>query len=228
MRLFLLLLLLLMAAAAFWFGVVPLAWSPFARITLDERPGIFVDPRLAMLRRNPALCAAVLKPPHIEATPIRDNPITKGCGWVNSVGVANAGGARVGVDKLTCEMAAAIALWLEYEVQPLAEKMFGARVASLHDMGTYSCRDIIGNVFWKDFRSQHATANAYDVGGFTLADGRTISVLRNWQKPDLEGRFLHEAHRRACRYFRVALSPNFNAAHRDHLHFDRGFLWTCR
>ncbi|MGI9478102.1 MAG: extensin family protein, partial [Hyphomicrobiaceae bacterium] len=32
----------------------------------------------------------------------------------------------------------------------------------------------------------------------------------------------------ACHYFRVALSPAFNAAHRDHFHFDRGILWTCQ
>lgn len=227
-RLLFLSLLVLAAGVAFWFGLVPLAWSPFATITLAERPGIFVDPRLAMLRRNPALCEAILKPPHIEAKSIDDNPITKGCGWVNSVSVATAGGARIGVDKLTCEMAAAVTLWIEYEVQPLALEMFGARVASAHDFGTYTCRNIVGNVFWKDLRSEHATANAFDVGGFTLSDGRTISVLRNWKKPDLESRFLREAYRRACRYFRVTLGPDFNTAHRDHFHFDRGFLWTCR
>jgi len=227
-RVLLLLLVAFALAAAFWFGRVPPAWSPFATITLSERPGIFVDPRLAMLRRNPALCDAVLKPPHISAARIADNPLREGCGWVNSVSVRSAGGAEVGADKLTCEMAAALALWIEYEVQPLAQKMFGARVASLQDYGTYSCRNIVGNVFWKDFRSQHATANAYDVGGFTLSDGRTISVARNWRKPEAESRFLREAHRRACRYFRVALGPDFNPAHRDHLHLDRGPLWTCR
>ncbi len=232
MRVFLRLVLVLLVAAgacaAFWFGLVPRAWNPLPPLSLDARPGWFLDARLAALRNDPASCAALLKPPHIEATPIPDNPVTKGCGWVNSFSVGHAGGAAVGLDKATCELAAAVALWLEYEVQPLALEMFGARVESLTDMGTYSCRNIVGSVFWKDWRSQHAIANAYDIGGFTLTGGRSISVLRNWKAPDLEARFLHEVHRRACGYFRVALSPDFNASHKDHFHLDRGPLWTCR
>jgi hypothetical protein len=113
-------------------------------------------------------------------------------------------------------------------VQPLAMEMFGKRVASLGDMGTYDCRNIVGNPFWKGVRSQHATANALDISGFTLEDGRNINVLRDWNDKGQEGKFLHEAHRRACRYFRVTLGPEFNEAHRNHFHLDRGLLWTCK
>jgi hypothetical protein len=227
-RLFLVIVLIAAAAGSFWFGLVPQQFSPFAPIALDQSSHWFLDPRLAAIRRDPALCKATLKPPHIEATPIPDNPIKNGCGWVNAVRVSTAGGAEIGLDKVTCEVAVALALWMEHDVQPLAQAMFGARVARLQDMGTYSCRNIVGNVFWKDFRSQHATANAYDIGGFTFTDGRTISVLRDWNGRGREAEFLREVHRRACSYFRVSLGPEFNRAHRDHFHFDRGFLWTCK
>ncbi len=168
------------AIAAFWFGLVPQRFSPFSPISLETRPGWFVDPRLAALRYDPALCQSVLKEPHVDAVPIADNPLKKGCGWTNAVRFSTTGGAKIGVEKLSCEMAAAVTLWMEHEVQPLALEVFGKRVASLGDMGTYDCRNIVGNPFWKDFRSQHATANALDISGFVLEDGRQISVLQDW------------------------------------------------
>ena len=77
-------------------------------------------------------------------------------------------------------------------------------------------------------RSEHATANAIDISGFRLADGTRISVRRDWNGERKKSQFLRAVHQRACGYFRVALSPDFNRAHHDHFHFDRGFLWTCR
>ncbi|MDX2259136.1 MAG: hypothetical protein NW205_09515, partial [Hyphomicrobiaceae bacterium] len=55
-RLLLVALLLASVFAAFWFGVVPQRMSPFAPLTLDQPAQWFVDPKLAALRRDPALC----------------------------------------------------------------------------------------------------------------------------------------------------------------------------
>ena len=145
LRTLLALLLIAAAFAAFWFGLVPQRYSPLAPISLAERPSWFVDFRLAALRRDPALCRNVLAEPHIAATPIPDNAIRNGCGWTNAVRVGTVGGAQLGAAQLTCEAAAALALWVEYEVQPLAVATYGSRVAGLADMGTYDCRNIIGN-----------------------------------------------------------------------------------
>lgn len=227
-QLVLILLLLLVAFSAFWFGMVPQRLSPFSPLSLDQPAQWFVDPKLATLRRDPVLCQAVLKTPYVEASAIPDVPIENGCGSVNSVRLSTAGGVRLPADRITCEMAVALVLWLEYEVQPVAQEIFGQRVQSVLQMGTYSCRNIIGSAFWKNVRSQHATANALDLGGFTLADGRQISVLKHWQGNGQEARFLRDVHKRACRYFRVVLGPDFNASHKDHFHLDRGILWTCR
>lgn len=214
--------------ATLWLGLVPQRWSPFAPLTLDDPPRWLVDFRLAALRRNPEHCRAMLKPPHIEAARAEDQPIAKGCGWENAFRISSIAGAQLPVDKLSCEVAAALALWLEGEVQPLARDLLGSPVKAIRHMGSYSCRNIVGNVFWKDVRSQHATANAIDIAGFTLADGRRISVEGAWKSPGPEGRFIHTVHATSCRYFRVALSPEFNAAHHDHLHLDRGPFWRCK
>jgi len=227
-KILLVLVLLVAAAGGFWFGLVPQSLSPFGRISLDTRPSLFVDPRLSVLRFDSALCKAVLREPHIDAIPVPDRLSDNNCGWVNAVRFTHTGGAKIGVNPLTCEMAAALTLWVAHEVQPLAREMFGQEVVRLGDMGTYDCRNIVGNPFWKGVRSQHAAANAIDISGFTLADGRAISVLRDWNGNGRDSAFLREVHRRACRYFRVALGPDFNPAHANHFHFDRGLMWTCR
>jgi hypothetical protein len=95
-------------------------------------------------------------------------------------------------------------------------------------MGTYSCRNIIGNRKWAQLRSQHALANAVDIGGFKLENGQTISVARDWKGRNREARFLHSVHARACRYFRVAIGPDFNPAHWNHFHLDRGIFTRCQ
>lgn len=215
-------------AGGFWFGLVPQAFSPFGTVSLDTRPMLFTDAKLSVLRFDSALCKAVLKQPYIDASPIPDRVSDNNCGWVNAVKFTRVGGAQIGVDPLTCETAAALALWVQHEVQPLAREMYGQEVVRLGDMGTYDCRNIVGNPMWKGVRSQHAAANAIDISGFTFANGHSISLLRDWKDTGKDGQFLREVHRRSCRYFRVSLGPEFNKAHANHFHFDRGLMWTCR
>ena len=101
-----------------------------------------------------------------------------GCGWTNAVRIREVGGAEIGLEQLTCETATGLALWVEQDVQPLAVAMFGSRVVWMQDMGTYSCRNIIGNKRWVNMRSQHSLANAVDIGGFRLANGKQMSISR--------------------------------------------------
>jgi hypothetical protein len=225
-----LLLLFLAGSMAFAFrqGIIPHYLDPFPALDLTQPNAWFIDWRLAAIRNRPELCRRVISASQIEAQPIPDNPHVKGCGWVNGVRISAAGGARAGFDKATCEVAAALALWMEHDVQPVAQEMFGQRVASIQSFGSYSCRNIIGNPLWKDLRSEHSKANALDIGSFTLADKRRISVLQDWRGAGAEARFLRAIHQRACRYFRVVLGPEYNAAHRDHFHFDRGPFLRCK
>ena len=73
-----------------------------------------------------------------------------------------------------------------------------------------------------DRRSGHAIANAVDVGGFALKDGRRISVLRDWNAPRSArcSDFLQTIRASACKRFGTVLSPDYNAAHRNHLHLE--------
>jgi hypothetical protein len=230
--------------ASFRHGWVPPRYSPLPALNLSVARPWFIDWRLAELRRDPALCARVLRPPHIVATSIADSPLQDGCGWTNGVRVASLGQVSIRLDKLTCETAAALAMWLEHEVQPAAQRVFGQPVTSIQHFGSYACRNIAGHASAPARRSEHALANAIDISGFTFADGRHITVIKGWNDAGLFARndigvtarkdaqdaaqFLRAVHQGACRYFRVALSPAFNSAHHDHFHLDRGPLQRCR
>jgi hypothetical protein len=215
-------------AVAFRQGVVPPALNPLPAVDLSEPNPWLVDWRLASLRYDHALCRRVLVRPYIEAQPIADTPINKGCGLINAVRMSRAGGAHAGFDRLTCQMAAALALWLEHDVQPLAQEFLGQRVIALQSSGSYACRNIAGSRLLSNFRSQHALANAVDIGGFVLAGGRRIGILGYWKGSGPEARFLKAVHGRACRYFRVVLGPEHNESHRDHFHLDRGPFMRCK
>jgi hypothetical protein len=209
-------------------GLIPNALNPLPALDLGEADPWFVDWRLSAIKHDPALCRRLLAQPHMRAEPIADNPPKDGCGWTNSVRLSAAGGVSAAFDKVTCEAAAALTLWLTHDVQALAQDMFGQRLVSVQSLGSYACRNIVGNPLWKDIRSEHATANALDISGFTLAGGRQIRVAEHWQGTGLEARFLRVVHGRACRYFHVVLGPDYNAAHHNHFHLDRGLFWRCK
>jgi hypothetical protein len=228
LRILLLALALGTCALIFRQGLLPWVLNPLPAVDLAEPNPWFIDWRLAALRHDAALCKLVLAPPHIAALAIPDNPPHDGCGWINAVRMFEAGGVRASFDKITCEAAAALALWLEHDVQEVAVGFLGERVAAVRSLGTYACRNIHGNPLWKYSRSEHATANAVDIGGFRLVDGRSVSVRAHWRGDSSESRFLKAAHARACRYFRVVLGPEYNDAHHDHFHLDRGPFTYCK
>jgi hypothetical protein len=68
--------------------------------------------------------------------------------------------------------------------------------------------------------SEHAFGNALDISGFSFANGRSITVLKDWKKGSEEARgFLREVYAGGCRHFRTALGPGARF-HDDHFHFD--------
>jgi hypothetical protein len=81
--------------------------------------------------------------------------------------------------------------------------------------------------------SEHAYANAIDIGGFRLQDGSIVSVLKGWNGALEEQNFLREVHGGACNHFATVLGPGV-AFHHDHLHMDlarhgrRGDRSICR
>jgi hypothetical protein len=126
---------------------------------------------------------------------------------------------------LTCREALAVALWRRQVVDPAAEDLLGQNVAVMNHFGSYACRRIYNQR--QGAMSQHATANALDVAGFRLADGSTVRVQQDWRDAGPRGRFLRRVRDGACGVFGTVLSPDYNAAHANHLHLDMGQTGVC-
>ena len=160
-----------------------------------------------------------------KAKPHRPN---KTCGWTIARDVSAAHDINLAPDaaQMQCPLSIGTALWMR-EVQALSRQYFGQDMVKIHHFGTYSCRRQNGNNSgqW----SEHAFANAWDISGFHLRGEGLISIEKDWDgKDETRRKFLRAARDKACKIFKVTLSPDFNAAHHDHFHFDMGPSSSCR
>jgi len=119
---------------------------------------------------------------------------------------------------LACPIVSVLDRWLADSVQPAAQRWFGARVVEIKQISAYSCRGMNGNS--SAHISEHAFGNALDIAGFTLADGRRISVKDGWKGIPEEQGFLHDVQASACQQFTTVLAPGSNVYHYDHIHVD--------
>lgn len=119
-----------------------------------------------------------------------------------------------------CEMATALVDWAQ-DVDAYAKAALDSALVALQTGTSYMCRARVGGA--EQFTSEHGFANAIDVVGFTLADGRSIAVKDNWLPATTpEAKLLRQSHGAACGKFTTVLGPEANADHEDHLHLDLG------
>jgi hypothetical protein len=188
--------------------------------------------RLAGLARDDALCRAVLAQAGVAVTLLP--PLADGrCGYTNAVRLAPrpapAVAFRPDSPGMACPLAAATHLWLRDVVAPAAQQHLGSRLVAIDHFGTYACRNLYGRA--DTDLSEHARANALDVAGFRLADGRRVTLVAGWNGTPAERAFLREVRDGGCRLFATVLSPDYNQAHADHFHLDmaaRSWGGVCR
>jgi len=223
---------LLMLAAVFAVGVwrdwvpLPADWNPWAPLDVRASPNLLTRYKLGRLQADPALCDQVLETSGLRVSHQADTPADATCPLRNTLRVQ---GAAVGLSSsflASCPLAVAFALFERYSLQPAAQAVFGQAVTRVDHLGSFACRNIYNRAEGR--LSQHASANALDIAGFRLADGRSISVLKDWPGEGDKARFLRQVRDSACDDFNVVLSPDYNAAHRNHFHLDMGRWWVCR
>ncbi len=119
---------------------------------------------------------------------------------------------------LTCGMASVLPTWVS-AVDSYLKGHDNTEIESVIVGTSYMCRNVnnasTGNL------SDHAFADALDVVGFKLKDGRTVTILEGWPgTPEQGSSIVRYAHDAACSSFMTVLGPEANALHRDHLHVD--------
>jgi hypothetical protein len=121
-------------------------------------------------------------------------------------------------------MAEAIADWVREDVAPAALKL-GSPLRGVDNYDSYECRG--RNRVRGATLSEHGRANALDVRGFRLANGKTIgltdvSVAKEWREAIRTG---------VCARFSTVLGPGSDGNHEQHIHLDlaerRGNYKTC-
>lgn len=181
---------------------------------------------IASLQENPQLCIFALGASGHNLISVPDRPLQNGCGITNAIEIS---GTSVNFNNgfvATCPLAATYAIFEADVLQPAAQKHFGQAITKVEHWGTYACRN--RNHRMAGPRSEHATGNAIDIAGFTLADGRRITVLEGWRGRSDERAFLRDVHLGACSLFQGVIGPDHDAAHRDHFHLDMGRWRFCR
>jgi hypothetical protein len=196
--------------------------NPWALLSIDDPIGWATRMKLARLRDDPAECRAFLNRSGIGFTalpPVGEGECRRADRTLAAAERASGLDLRPHDAAATCAVNAGLALWLRHGVQPAAEGVLGSRVVRIEHLGTANCRRIGGGE--RGSWSEHATGNAIDIAVFVLADGGRVSVLEDWPRASDEAAFLHVVRDRACETFGTVLSPDYNTAHRDHLHLDQ-------
>jgi Extensin-like protein C-terminus len=165
----------------------------------------------------------------VHALPAIEGP--GACGATDVVrleAVVTLDGRRIALNPpavLRCPMAEALVRWLREEAGPLIAQR-GAPPASLTTAASFECRGrnrVAGGKL-----SQHGLANALDIRGFTLADGKVVGLTDPAVAKDLRVR-LQET---ACTRFTTVLGPGSDGYHEDHIHLDlierRGGYRLCQ
>ena len=200
---------------------------PWGRLDVREPPGFFTSFKLAGFNGNLAECTAALSEDGIEFRTLPDKQGGQDfCTLENRVVLDKSAYAYSATVRGTCGLVAGLAVWEREVVKRAAEEHLDSPVERIEQFGLYSCRRVNGSPNGRP--SQHATANAIDIQGFRLENGRTITLLRDWGDDTPEGRFLADVRDGSCDIFRSVLGPDYNALHRDHFHLDLGRFSICR
>lgn len=223
----LLVLIAALVAGRAWLAEHP-EHNPWAPLDLRDPPGWATASKLRALRGDTAACRAVLARSEVAYSALP----AAGEG-------ACARPDRTRLDRYplaptppptTCAAAIALELWRRDTLELQAEAIFGKKISRIEHLGAYSCRRMYGRD--EGAWSEHATGNAIDIAALVLADGTRVSVLDDWNGADPDkALFLRRVRDGACRAFTTVLSPDYNAAHRDHLHLDmaaRAWGGACR
>ena len=156
-----------------------------------------------------------------------DQRFAGSCSALGAVQLIDMGTPATNLRAMTCPLARQFARWSREAVQTAADQWLGGRIVRIETFGTYACRGVNGQPGAR--LSEHAFANAVDVSGFVLADGRRITVEAGWNGGDERvRRFLRAVHQAGCRRFNIGLSPDADSYHYNHIHFDMGRGPYCR
>jgi hypothetical protein len=211
--------------------LLPKSLNPFYPLRASDPIGPLTKWKLQGLVFDPAACRLFLVDANVTFTEIPDRTEQGFCRMHDAVRMTSGGPPFYPNTPITtCSVAAGLVIWQRNGLKQAARDMMGSSVTRIDHLGTYNCRRQYGRK--TGWASEHASANAIDIQGFTFLDGQRASVLDDWNprggEPTEKANFLRSAQDKACDVFKVVLGPEANVAHKNHFHLDMGPLSSCR
>lgn len=211
--------------------VLPKSLNPFQPLRPSDPIGPLTKWKLQGLAMDGDACRQFLTDAGVTYTQVPDRTEQGFCKISNAVRMMSGGPPLYPNSPImACPVAAGLVVWHRGGLKDAARDMMGSSVTQIDHMGTYSCRRQYGRA--TGWVSEHASANAIDIAGFTFASGARVSVLDDWNpRGGVEtgpANFLRAAQNQGCDVFKVVLGPEANAAHANHFHLDLGPMSSCR
>ena len=153
----------------------------------EAPPGRPAEPERVSSRET-AQCLADLTQQGISFRRRPDKTTGPACGLYGTVQLLDIGVPVNNLTAVRCGEARAFSAWVRNAIVPAAYQIMGSELARVDTFGSYACRNRIGTAGYSDKRSGHAIANAIDVAGFVLKDGRRVTILNDWNSPDAASR----------------------------------------
>ena len=202
--------------------------SPASQPETAAPPEIPAQWSAAAVTEAQAACRALLEGLDMAAEPLDPIGSPGGCGAPAPVLVSEVAGiALIPPATLTCDMAAALHVWVTVSVKPAARKSLKTEVTAINTATSYACRRRNNSSGGK--LSEHGRANALDMSGFRFAnEGKGVAVGgSNWGQGILAAlgvsrndSFLSAIRQDACQHFTTVLGPGSDRYHGDHFHVD--------
>ncbi|MBV7410458.1 extensin family protein [Maritimibacter sp. DP1N21-5] len=156
--------------------------------------------------------------PEIKGVAIQPIPgKVAGCGLSEGVKVTSVSGIPLSTPiTVDCQTAVTFNAWVAQALIPIVGRT-GGGVREINIMASYACRPRNNQRGAKV--SEHGKGHAVDFGGFTLANGVQVSVLKHWSDSQF-GATMQALHKAACGPFGTVLGPRSDRYHQNHFHFD--------
>lgn len=208
---------------------LPSHWNPFTPLEVSDPPGLVTRYKLQRIRHDPAACLAVLQRAREAGFISFTQPaaIRGTCSLESPIRIQRF--ARVTLSSsflASCPLAVSSTMFVIQANQMAVASPLASPLRRIDHVGSYACRNIYHRAQGR--LSEHATADAWDVTAFRLANGTQISVGRDWQKTGAEAALLHQWFNSSCAWFGNSLGPDYNAAHASHFHLGMRGYALCR
>ncbi len=207
---------------------VPSHWNPVRDLKVTAPITPVTKFQLNRALADDVQCRAALAEAGVHFAAKEDLVVDQNCGITGRGVLSRLVTSRIENVETSCTTTLRLTMWEHHVVQTAARDLLGTDITRMRHVGSYNCRRMRTAQGQDNGWSSHARADSIDIIGVDTGDGRTLTLLSDWQGAGPEAAFLRQIWRGACGWFSVVLGPDFNRLHADHFHLQGPGWGYCR